>query len=85
MLGYSGNMGNADEHIVSAPLPAGRYYVQVRWVTGDSASHIICAGRGRITKHRVYSKHDRATLPLHGRRGGHAATTNFFDALIGSK
>jgi hypothetical protein len=36
MLGYSGAVGNADEHIPSAPLPAGRYYVQVRRFTGDS-------------------------------------------------
>ena len=35
--GYSGNLGNADEHILSGALPAGRYYVQVNRVTGDSA------------------------------------------------
>jgi hypothetical protein len=36
-LKYSGNVGNADEHIPSTSLPAGRYYVQVRRMTGDSA------------------------------------------------
>lgn len=34
--GYSGNLGNADEHVLAAALQAGRYYVQVSWVTGDS-------------------------------------------------
>lgn len=35
--GHSGNPGNADEHISTLPLPAGRYYVQVSRVTGDSS------------------------------------------------
>lgn len=34
--GFSGNPGNADEQIVTNELPAGRYYVQVNRVTGDS-------------------------------------------------
>ncbi len=34
--GYSGNVGNADEYIRSPSLAPGRYYVQVRWVAGDS-------------------------------------------------
>jgi hypothetical protein len=38
MCGYSGNMGNADEHIMTnEPLPAGRYYIQVHRVAGDEA------------------------------------------------
>jgi hypothetical protein len=35
--GFSGQLGNADEHILTAqPLPAGRYYVQVSRAAGDS-------------------------------------------------
>jgi len=37
MVGYSGFLGNTDEHIATGLLPAGRYYVQVQRVTGDLA------------------------------------------------
>ncbi|OQA94131.1 MAG: hypothetical protein BWY25_02933 [Chloroflexi bacterium ADurb.Bin222] len=29
LVGYSGNVGNADESILTHPLPAGKYYIQV--------------------------------------------------------
>ncbi|MHB0857691.1 MAG: pre-peptidase C-terminal domain-containing protein [Anaerolineae bacterium] len=35
--GYSGNLGNADEHILTASLPPGRYYVQVYRRSGSSS------------------------------------------------
>lgn len=35
--GFSGNPANADEHIATGQLPAGRYYVQVSRVAGDSS------------------------------------------------
>jgi len=35
--GFSGNPGNADEHIATGQLPAGRYYVQVSRAAGDSS------------------------------------------------
>lgn len=37
IVGYSGQAGNADEHIAITALAAGRYYLQVRRVTGDSS------------------------------------------------
>jgi len=33
--GFSGNPGSSDDHVVTASLPAGRYYVQVNRVTGN--------------------------------------------------
>ncbi len=38
LLGYSGNLGNASEHILTEVLPAGRYYVRVRRAAGWSAT-----------------------------------------------
>ncbi len=38
MRGYSGNRENADEHILVADLPAGRYYVQVYNQSGSRSS-----------------------------------------------
>ena len=43
-LRYSGNVGNADEHILSTLLPAGRYYVQIRRVSGDSTQPYCLRG-----------------------------------------
>ena len=36
-LKYSGNVGNVDEHIPSTLLAAGRYYVQIRRVSGNTS------------------------------------------------
>jgi hypothetical protein len=44
-LKYSGNVGTVDEHIPSTSLLAGRYYVQVRRVTGDSTRPYHLLGR----------------------------------------
>lgn len=38
LLGYSGNVGNASEHILTGILPVGKYYLRVRRVTGWSAT-----------------------------------------------
>jgi hypothetical protein len=42
--GYSGNFGNVDEYIRSVSVLPGRYYVQVNWVTGDSAQPYYLRG-----------------------------------------
>jgi len=42
--GFSGQTGNADEHIATAVLPAGRYYVQVNRVGGDSSQPYYLRG-----------------------------------------
>lgn len=38
LRGYSGNPGNAEEHILTDTLPAGRYFVRIQRVTGYSAT-----------------------------------------------
>lgn len=35
--GFSGNPGSADEHVAAAVLLAGRFYVQVNRVVGNSS------------------------------------------------
>ena len=37
-IAYSGNLGNQQEHILTAVVPAGRYYVRVRPVVGYSTT-----------------------------------------------
>lgn len=37
-VGYSGNLGNQSEYIVTGTMPAGRYYVRVQRVVGYSAT-----------------------------------------------
>ena len=43
LVGYSGELGAADEHIATGALPAGRYYVQVyhRVVGGGSGAYTL--------------------------------------------
>jgi hypothetical protein len=38
LVGYSGSLGNADEHILTGMQPAGRYYVRIHPSTGYSAA-----------------------------------------------
>jgi len=40
-VGYSGNVGSADEHITTSALPPGRYYVQIyhRSAAGSSTQY----------------------------------------------
>ena len=37
-VGYSGNLGNVNEHILTNNLPAGRYYIQVWNYVGDGSA-----------------------------------------------
>jgi hypothetical protein len=41
LIGYSGSLGNADEHILTGVQPAGRCYVRIHPAMGYSAGQLV--------------------------------------------